>query len=186
MNKNILAILALLLTVLLYPFVFADSMDKVTLLKSDIAKNSETLEKAEELLRLKTDLVRRAESFTQEELARLEKILPEKVDPAQILLDIYTLANSNGLVMLGDARVVKPEKVESSEDEALEKTNPIETVDVSFTIIGPYKNLPNFGEELAKSLTLFDIEELSFTKNESNIYTYDIRMKTYLLNKGGI
>lgn len=188
MNKNIVAVLVLILTGLLYPTILQGLISDTQNLKSDIASLEETLQKAKDFIEIRNDLIERSESFTRAEIDRLEEVLPEKVDTTQLALDIERLGEQSGIILRGGVDISVP-GAETTNQQGRRNNRAVASessaalpVSMNLGFMGRYQNLERFLESLSNSLTLFDVESISFSSGETDIYDFSLTIKTYQLN----
>lgn len=187
MNKNIVAVLSLILAGLLYPFMLQDLIAETQSLRTEIAGLEETLQKAKDFIAIRNELIERSEEFTQTELTKLEQMLPSEVNAIQLALDLEKLGERAGLILKGnvgidvsgaEANTSRTQRRNIQEDES----SPIEPIALNLSFIGRYPNLENFLQSISESLTLLDVQSISFSSGETDIYDYGITLQTYQLN----
>ncbi|QQR82875.1 type 4a pilus biogenesis protein PilO [Candidatus Campbellbacteria bacterium] len=150
--------------------------------RTEIAQYDDALAKAASLATLRDSLKDTYNSFSQDELRRLDTLIPDTIDTVRLIIDINAIARRHGLTVLNIA-------VDGATDAGTKKTGigPQEsaygTISVSFNVSTTYERFKSFLGELENSLRLIDVD--SVTLGETNpitgIATYSIRAKTYWL-----
>lgn len=122
-------------------------------------------------------------SISPEDLAKLDKFIPDHIDNINLIIDVNNIALSNGMTIKG-VRVrsggdsvsgsggVGSEEVASAQDKIAETY-------VSFSVSGSYDDLLKFLDSLANSLRVADVTSLSFSVDDKGNNQYNFEIKTY-------
>ena len=145
------------------------------------------LAKVDELQVQKNQLLTTYNSLPKGDLARLDHLLPEKLNGVKLIADIDGVAGKYGITM-SNIRVT---------DEAVDRADtvggeggakPYKTTSVSFSFTASYEAMVAFLRDLEKSLQLIDITSISFEVSEkkegevgANLNDYDVSFVTYSL-----
>lgn len=173
-------IVLIIISVALF-FLFTDPRyDQVKELQAEEAKFDEALERSKELIELKDGLLAKYNSFSAEDLERLEKLLPDNVDNVRLILVIDNISAQYGL-LLKDVSVDQPSSnVPSGAGQAQAELG---SITLEFSVGSDYENFVQFIMDLEDSLRVVDITLLSFTVNEdeSDEVEYTVGIETYWL-----
>jgi Tfp pilus assembly protein PilO len=161
-------------------FGFIDpSYNRVKVLREEESQYDQALSRAKELQQVRDSLLARYNTFSQNSIDRLGKLVPDHVDNVRLILDLDSLASRYGMRVRdvqiqsddtrGNAGAVGPDEAD------------FESVVLSFQVSGTYDTFRQFLSDLEKSLRLVDVVGLSFSANETGIYDYTIHIKTYWL-----
>lgn len=116
----------------------------------------------------------------RDQLERLNKFLPDQVDNVQLIIDINNIAASHGMTL----KSLKL-KSENNQDAAsvIQRAGSLETgtVSLAFSVSGPYQVLRDFLADLARSLRVVEINNLTFGSADKDFYDYSIDLKTFWL-----
>jgi Tfp pilus assembly protein PilO len=150
--------------------------------RTEIAQYDDALAKAASLATLRDSLKEKYNSFSQNDLHRLETLIPDTIDTVRLIIDINGIARRHDLTVLNIV-------VDGATDTTAKKTgigpqeSPYGTISVSFNVSTSYERFKSFLGELENSLRLIDVD--SVTLGEANpitgMTTYSIRAKTYWL-----
>jgi hypothetical protein len=154
----------------------------VKTLRIEAKEYDEALIIAEELETLRTELARTLDSFSEEDLAKLDNFLPGRLDTVRIILDVDGIAkNSN--IRLNDLRI--SDEGGSTSPGTVSAQTGLNTVGVSFGFSSTYAQALSFIQKLEKSLRLFETTSLSIAPSVDSPGTYDISMtlKTFWINR---
>ncbi len=137
----------------------------------DLLQSARTLaEKRDQLLQIYNGI-------SPDEIARLEKMLPQNPDNVKLILEIDALAKNQAL-SLQNVKIK-----EASEGNAKNKTvknADIGTLTLEFTTVGPYSGYVNFINILEKNLRIMNIKKVSFLAPDDKAnYQYQTTVETY-------
>jgi Tfp pilus assembly protein PilO len=143
------------------------------------AQYDQALTRSKELQSVRDQLLARYNAFPQDGITRLEKLVPDHVDNVRLILDFDAMASRYGMH-------VKNVSIESDDSRA--KSGQIgpdqsasESVILAFTVSGTYDTYRKFLADLEHSLRIVDLAGLSFGTNDTGVYDYRVRLKTYWL-----
>jgi len=117
-------------------------------------------------------------SISNEDLNKIEKMLPGHVDNIRLIRDIDGIATRFGMFPRGMEVNVSEEKNKIGSD-----GNSIGKVTVSFSVASPYRTFVELLGELEKSLRIMDVTSISFSSSEQDMYEFSITLQTYWLKQ---
>lgn len=155
-------------------------------IKALSAQNSsydDALTKANELRKLRDSLVSKRNTFSPEDISKLEHVLPDNVDNIRLIIDVNNIAARHSLsignVQLGDVSDAR----HARRDAAVGATgDPVGSVEIGFSVAADYDGFLAFLQDLEHSLRVVDVEKISFKTGLTSLNTYDIRIRTYWLH----
>ena len=148
---------------------------------------NDAIANAEKLKSKITGLEQAEKNIKPEDLAKLDKFIPDHIDNINLIIDINNIATRQGMT-------IKNVKVRSGLDEsgnsvpssgavadtvAASGQNQIAETYLSFSVSGDYNSLLSFLDGLANSLRVADVTSLSFTVDDKGINQYNFELKTY-------
>lgn len=174
MNKDLIASIIFATGCFLFFYLAVPQYDKILDIKDAIQNQKKLLDD-------RTALIGNVKSLTSQyqsrkaDIDRLAVLLPEKKQLDQIISGLEATANFSGLqikeITLGaDADVKTPKKV-----------------NIKFQLAGNYESLLSFLKEIEKSLRIYDVSEISMSKESStgntnaNSFALELRMTVYNL-----
>ncbi len=118
--------------------------------------------------------------ISQEDMVRLDKMLPENPDNVKLILEIDGLAQSQGLT-LQNVKIKESENAENNGNRNTQRSNTdIGTLILEFTTVGPYTGYVNFIESLERNLRIMNVKKSSFIAPEDSInYQFQTSVETY-------
>lgn len=193
MMRLLTPFLSILAAILLYVFFvsprYADTAD----IKKNIDQYKAAITAYNEFtttLNGKLDIIN---GRTTTENERLNRLVPSEIDTARLLVDIESIAKSKGLLFGNistteskgtQVQSVPPEGSGESSDGSSAQLN---TVDITFDVIGSYDQFKLFLHDLESSLTLFEITSLDFAPVEKieqgSLQQFSVTIRTYSLPK---
>lgn len=147
-------------------------------LRSEEKKFNEALNQSRELQEIRDALLSRYNTFSQEDLSRLKKLLPDHIDNVRLILDIDSIASKYSM---------RTRNVTISEASSLEQNviaadqGAVDSVVLSFSVAATYDNFIQFMKDLEQSLRVVDLMGLSFSSTEGDAFNFNVSIKTYWL-----
>lgn len=178
MSRYILAAFALVLLAALFFTVIQPSFGRLQAAEAELTEYKLTIERAD-LLRTRIDeLTALRNRIIPSDLARLEAILPDRVDSVKLALLLDTVATRHN--MLVSSIKIEPERAAEPEtmydpSTGLPMENPtlssrstryLRTA-VSFSLEGSYEQLRDFVTDLERNLVLMDISNLAIAGTDT-------------------
>ncbi len=148
------------------------------------ADYDDALNKSQELKAVRDQLLSKENTFSSDDTAKLQKVLPDNVDNIRLIIDINNIAARHNLsvknVQLGDASqssaARSPAAVGASGDA-------VGSVEVGFSVAASYEDMLAFLHDLEHSMRLIDIEKLTFVAGTTGPLTdYTFTIRTYWLH----
>jgi Tfp pilus assembly protein PilO len=141
-------------------------------LQSEVVEFDEALTKAKELRTLLTTLADERNAISEEQLQRLEKLLPDHIDSIRLVMDTDNIASRYGM-RITNVRLDK---------QTAQSTAPYGSMVLNFSVPARYETFQEFLDNLEESLRLVDVVSLSFTAPGANSTTMvSVGLRTYWL-----
>lgn len=176
--RILLPILLLVSAGLLFWGLIDPAYAEIKKMKKEEALYDQALSNSKELQAIRDSLLKKYNSFSQEDLDRLEKLLPDTVDNVKLIMDIDGIAGKYGM-SLKSVSVKTPTAQKSG---VLGKNEePVGSISLSFSVSGPYKSFINFLRDMENSLRIVDVETISFNSSDKDANIYELEVKTYWL-----
>jgi hypothetical protein len=163
--------------------------DSVRSVQVQMAEYDSALSKADELQRLKQQLLSRYNAFNPVDIDRLRKLLPDHVDNVRLVLDLDTLATKHGFALQNviiDAQGLSP--LNSSEVAVIgADRNSFDSLTLKFGTSGSYPKFVELMQALENSLRIVDMIELTIDPDlgpsltGETLYRFDVTLRTYWL-----
>lgn len=184
MNKTLLGIGLLIISVSAFFMWINPHYGTVKILKAELADSKSALAQAQELDSIRDKLVEKENSFSLSDVAKLKKFLPDSVDNIRFIIDMQGIASHYGLA-IGDISVGDTAKTTSSGAAIGPSSKQYGETQLGFSVATSYENLISFLKDIEKSLRVMEIKSLSFNvDNKSpNVYKVSITVGAFWAQK---
>jgi len=164
--KLIIAIVAIVLSGVMFFWYTKPTYDSSLTLRASIAQNNAALDKTAELQKLRQTLLSRFNTFDPADLDKLQKLLPDHVDNVRLILDLDNLAEDSGLA-LQNVDVSSAQKQTAKSQTALgaigASNQKYDSLTLTFSTIASYPAFVGFLTDLESSLRIVDLVSLTIT-----------------------
>ncbi len=153
-----------------------------TSIQASLAKESQydnALTRARDLETVRDQLLARYNTFSPNDINRLNKLLPDHVDNVRLILDLDSMASKYGMRVRNVS--IQADSSSQNPDQIGGGDQGYESMDISFTVSGTYDTFRNYLTDLEQSLRLVDVVGLTFTTNDTGVYDFTLNVRTYWL-----
>lgn len=171
--------------------------DKVKELRATNITYQEAIKDSEELIKKRDQVVLAYNSISEDDRARLERILPDHIDNVRLIIDIKSLLAKRGISIKNiktsdtNAIVGKEEKIKKNTaakvvtDQPIEKKNDegIKSATLSFSFKTSYENFIEVLKDLESSLRIIEISDITFAPSDDGQYEFNLELKTFWLSQ---
>ena len=140
----------------------------------------EALQNAQKIQAVRETLQERYNSFSSSDLARLHKMVPSHVDNVRLVIDVNGMAERYNMVLKDIEIGQTVDAIENPVSGTIAGDTP-QHLDIRFTVSGNYESLRLFLDDLARSLRIVDITDLTFSARNVDLYDFSISLRTYWL-----
>jgi Tfp pilus assembly protein PilO len=133
---------------------------------------------------VRDQLLAKYNSFSPQDLSKLQSVLPDNVDNIRLIIDIDNIASQHGLslsnVQLGD---LSGSSAQSSGAVGA-SSGPVGSVEVGFTVTTDYNTFLAFLQDLQHSLRIIDVDSITFNASvlPGSLTAYTLQIRTYWLH----
>jgi len=186
MTRSLISLVCVASAIALFFLYTKPTYDKLESKKQQITQYDLALDKANELQKLKQQLLSRYNSFNPTDIDRLHKLLPDHVDNVRLVLDLDTLASKHGLALQNVAISAVANTSASDQTNIIgPSTQGYDSLTLNFGTIGTYPIFLAFLTDLEQSLRIVDVVSLAMGASEGGtgepLYRFDITLRTYWL-----
>lgn len=154
----------------------------VKVLSAQAGSYDDALNKSQELRGVRDKLIAKRNTFSTENLRRLEYLLPDNVDNIRLIIDINNIAARRSLTLKNvELGKLSDRSVERSALAVGSSGDPIGSVELGFSVTAGYDNFIALLQDLQRSLRLVEIEKISVTP-EGDLGDYKVTIRTYWLH----
>lgn len=181
MARTFLTLLFLITAVTLFFLQTKSYFGDINVLRAEKQKYEEVLANSRELQSLRDELLSRYNAIPQEDINKLNKILPFKADTGSLIVMIENRVKAHGL-LLKRIDVGEGKQSTTADPSAILGVPPplYKSMNLSFSISGPYASVLALFKDLEKSLRLIDINIIGFSSAPLDTYEFNITAKTYV------
>jgi Tfp pilus assembly protein PilO len=129
-------------------------------------------------------LLAKKNSFNPEDIKRLQKLLPDSIDPIRLIIDMDSLANKSGS-NISSIKVTDetPKAAAPAAVGATAVAGPqLGSTLISFSVTMTYERFQKYLSDVEHSLRILDVASISFSPiDTSNDYAFSVALRTYYL-----
>lgn len=182
MSKTLIPVILILVAGLVGFFLIKPVYEKISIAKEGIQGIDDAMEKTKKIGSIVETLRSDMDSITSEEEDKLMAILPKEVDKIRFLNMLNSLALRNNLPIVN--LTVSGDTTRNETTVAGTDLRQPKAITASFSVIASYDAFITFLKEIEQSLTLLDVDSISFSVFEDDLdegYTYTVNLSTYWL-----
>lgn len=195
MLRSTISVVGIVLAGAIFFLYTQPEFDSTKLIQAKINQYNQALEKAQELQKLKQQLIARYNSFNPNDIDRLHKLLPDHVDNVRLILDMDNMATRRGMG-LKNVDVSGTSKTDAAPRSVIgtlgDSSKKYESLNVGFSTTGTYDDFKLFLGDLESSLRIVDLQTLSLAPAGARtvgvsanpgeqVFNFNINLKTYWL-----
>ncbi len=185
--KSLTPIVLIVISVGLFYLHISPRYAQVQTLRSQQSQYKDALDRVDNLGVTRDQLITKYNTFSPDNLTRLERFLPDKVNTVKLIADIDNVAGRYGIAIR--SVTTSDQDVDNAQAIATEASaeKPYKTTQVTFRFTSSYPNLVLFLKDLEKSLQMVDVKSVSFvvaqasSQPNSGLSEYQIAIHTYSL-----
>jgi len=190
MNRNITGLILIVLAVGIYFTYTSGQISALGAIQTTNAGYLSAITNAKKLIELRDSVLKQYNGISDQDKARLDKIVPSSIDNVRLMIDISGIAEDHGLTLSGlttsaDTAVTGGNSAASTPAVTNSSTsqNTPSTVTVNFSVTTTYDNFISLLQDLERSLRILDVTHITLTPSNTGIYTYGVALNTYWLNQ---
>lgn len=178
--KRYIPLFLIILSLAIGYYYVLPQYDKIQEQKAESLQYDKYIAKAADLKKLRTELSIKLMAFSQSDIDKLNKMVPDKVDYARLILDLSSVASKYAIEMK-DIKTTDVPVDDKTDTKTASKSYKISTISFSFQT--SYEVAILFSKDLEQSLRLVDVVSISLqpTVSKFPIYNYIMTLQTYWL-----
>jgi len=177
MTRFLFPSILLAITALLFWAYIDPQYQTVKTLRAESQSYEAALASFREIQSVRDELTSRYNTFSPDDVTRLERLLPDTVDNVRLVLDINNIAGRYGLVI----KNVRLSSLAKDPNKLGPENQEYGTLVLQFSVTASYSNFVAFTKDLEDSLRVVDVSGISFKTGESQLADYDVAVQTYWL-----
>lgn len=152
----------------------------VSELQSELTKYQSIAQSSVSIVADENNLVQKKNTISNDDQARLEKLLPANIDNIRLIIEISQIAEGRNLVAK-NITIGTIDSGNSNSGAPGQSANVYGTLPVTFTVNSSYPNFLNFLSDLENNLRLVDVTNITFSSTDSGFYDFNVTLNTYWL-----
>lgn len=173
--------IALLVAALGLLYYFAKPhYEQIGTVRGQIQQYDDAIERAQQVVAKRNDLLSRRNSFSPTDIQRLETALPDSIDNIRLIIDMTNLASRYGSDLSG----IGISKVDiQSQNTVGPNTKPYGTLTMNFGVSMTYDQFQQYLKDLERSLRIIDFNTLSVSPGDTStgLYKFGLELTMYWL-----
>jgi hypothetical protein len=164
-------------------FVYTDpTYQHIKDLRAQEAEYDQALDKSKQILAQRNALISKRNTFSPDDVRKVERILPDNVDNIRLILDTETIAQRYNLhVQNVSLKAPQTTSADRSQLAVGDTGDPVGSVDFSFTVSATYPDFTRFLKDLERSVRIVDVRSISFSSGKGELSDYAVSLRTYWL-----
>lgn len=150
-------------------------------LQAQAAQYDAALSQSSELRAARDQLLAKRNTFSADDVRKLERILPDNVDNIRLIIDIQNIAARYGLQVRDVALGATSADVQNQPLGAGAGSQSVGEVELGFAVEATYSTFLAFLADLEKSVRVADLQNIAFSTGAGDLNTYSLEIKTYWL-----
>lgn len=186
-NKILFPILLIIGAVVVFYLFIKPTYASIGELKVERTKYETALSDANQL-KSKLDSMRdQLNSFSPDDMNRLDNMLPNHVDNVRLILELNNIANRHGMTLTQFSFTDQSDQSNQNQQQTESSSTEVQTVGINFNTTADYQSMIAFLKDLEKSLRVTDIYSVKVTvpKEATEVgsdYSYSVNLHTYWAN----
>lgn len=181
MNNRILSLFALVFALgIFFMYVEPTWNGAIAETKVKIANDEQALAAAAAYSDQQQALASARNAIPQENLTKLETLLPDSVNNVGLILDLNALAARSG-ISLSNLDVAAVNTNSSVLGALPAAASPIGSINLSLSAAGSYTAFQSFLQGIEKSARILDIQDIAVKGSDTGVYAYQVKMRLYWL-----
>ena len=150
---------------------------EISELKEEQKQYDDALTKSKELREVRGQLLGKYNTFSEEGIDKIEKLLPDNIDNVRLIMEIDHIASRYGATI----KKVEVHSLINEKGDLGPDTSNYGAIGLDFIIESGYDNFVKFLNDLGSSLRIVDIVYFSLQSSDRDLYKYRVGIKTYWL-----
>jgi hypothetical protein len=191
MNRNATATILIVLAIGIYLTVTKGFINDAKAVKAVNDQYKSAIANAEQLIKVREQVLKAYNSLTEEDRERLDKMIPGTVDNIRLVIDLNSIGVRHGLALKdvraaatgNDSAPTSQNGPRQAKQEGMISTPTLDTVTISFGVTAPYLEFISLLQDLEANLRIMDISRLSVSATDTGLYEFSVELKTYWLKQ---
>ncbi len=189
MNRNISAVILLVLAVGVYVTFTKVQWVEVQAIRVVNADYAQAIENADRLIQVRDKVLTDYNSMSAIDRERINKMVPNNVDTIRLIIDVRNIAMKRGLVLADvKSETVLPDpstlvSIPGGINDGVIPTPVLDKVAMAFTLKSSYPQFLDFMRDVETNLRIMNFTSLKMKSSDSGIYEFNVELETYWLRQ---
>ncbi len=199
MNKNITALILIIISIGVYFTVTSSMVDDAKAVKAVNDQYSAALSSADQLVSARDRVLAQYNAISAGDRDKLDKMIPSTVDNIRLIIDLNNVAVRHGFTLpdvkaiagtasktTGSVATRAPAGLNggpSTLSAASFAAPTLDTVTISFTATAEYNQFVSFLQDIEANLRVMNLTHLTVVATDNGLYTYQVQLQTYWLRQ---
>jgi hypothetical protein len=185
MNKLITPIILIAISAGLFLTFVKPQYEAALALQSEYKQYDAANGNSANLISERDALLKKYNVIPEGDRERLEKLLPDTVDNVRLIIDVNEVVRRYGAslrnIKVGnDAAAAEAGRAGEAAPRGGDSRD-YNSMTLGFSVVAPYTTFLKILKDLESSLRIVDVTGITFSAGESDLYAYDVTVKTYWL-----
>jgi len=141
----------------------------------------DALNKSKELREIRQELLSKYNSFSEKDIKKLEKLLPDNIDNVKLIMEINQIAVKNS-GMIRSIDIYSDTGGNVKKGDLGPNLKGYDSIGLRFTVEAKYDDFVNFMQDLSDSLRIVDVVDYALKADAiGEVYKHSVNIKTYWL-----
>lgn len=176
-------ILSLLIAMLLFVFFTQPQYEDLKEVQTRIDQYHEATETYNTFTEKLGAKLATKESRSALEVEELDKLVPSEIDETQYLVDLESIAQRHNMLFtvgeIDDKQLSFVTDDAGNEKDA--SRDELVSVNMRFNVVGTYEQFKSFLRDLERSLTIFEVTQITLKVEEGPFQQFEVSVRTYAL-----
>ncbi len=146
------------------------------------SKYTTALAQAAQLHAVRDTLLNKRNALSNDDVAKLEHVLPDNVDNIRLIIDVNNIAARHNLPLSG-VNIGSLTKGDPKTATAVGSSgDAVGSVQVGFSVTASYDDFQAFLQDLEHSLRIVDVDKIGFKAGAGDLMSYSLEIRTYWLH----
>ena len=178
MKQLILSAVFLVLGVGLFFGITTSVLDQVNTKRAERDALADILNRFNDIRKIKNDLINSYNSISEEDLSKLNEVVPPNAKEGDLLVTFENMAKDSGLLL---KNIEIKSAVPKDTGLLVVSEDPYDKVSITLTLDGSYEALRSFLSNLERSMRILDVKALSFhAASSATSYEYSMEVTAYM------
>lgn len=173
--RTLTPLLSVVIAVIVYLFFTSGQLDTIALRNAEIDEYVKAAAGYTAFTEQLNAKIAKKENRSISDKERLDTLVPERIEAINLLVDLEALVKKHNM-LFGNVSVSDEDNASAQE---IDSVNTLTSVDISFGVIGTYDQFKVFLRDLERSLTIYEVIDLTFSGTESEFNQYELTVRVY-------